>query len=101
MIKGIIGLGVGLLVSQVADQPPRYDVDRLCKAVAQVQDGTGEKFAGCVKDESAAKAQIEAVWTMAKPSTRQVCAEKETAQKSYVDVITCMQLYEPTLPWQK
>ena len=101
MIKAIIGLGVGLLVSQVADQPPRYDIDRLCKTVTQVQDGTGEKFAGCVRDESDAKAQIEAVWTMAKPTTRQVCTEKETGQKSYVDVITCMQLYEATLPWKK
>ncbi|MFZ4531758.1 MAG: hypothetical protein ACOYOJ_08070 [Alsobacter sp.] len=97
----MIGLGVGLLVSQVADQPPRYDVDRLCKAVTQVQDGTGEKFAGCVKDESDAKVQIDAVWTLAKPTTRQVCAEKQTGQKSYVDVMTCMQLYEPTLSWKK
>jgi hypothetical protein len=101
MIKGILGLVGGLMVSHVADQPPRYDVDRLCKVVAQVQDGTGEKFAGCVKDENAAKSQIEVVWTMAKPSTRQVCAGEETGQKSYVDLITCMQLYEQTLPWKK
>jgi hypothetical protein len=101
MIKIAIGLLAGGLVTTVADGPPRYDIDKLCKAVTQVQDGTGEKFAGCVRDETKAKDSIAAVWALAKPTTRQVCAGEETGQKSYVDLITCMQLYEQNLPYKK
>ena len=67
----------------------------------KVQDGTGEKFAGCVKDETAARDNVAAVWSLAKPATRQTCAGEEGAQKSYVDLVTCMQLYEGNLPWKK
>jgi hypothetical protein len=101
MIKVAMGLVLGGLVTTVADQPPKYNIDGLCKAVTKVLDGTGEKFAGCVKDETAARDNVAAVWALAKPSTRQTCAGEEGAQKSYVDLVTCMQLYEGNLPWKK
>jgi hypothetical protein len=85
-------LGLGLTVA-VASEPPRYNIDANCKLTTRSLDGTGESFAGCVRDETSAQRKIAGVWDVVKPSTRQTCGD-ETRARSYVELLTCMQMFE-------
>jgi hypothetical protein len=89
----VFAAGLGL-VAAAAAEPPRYNVDANCRVTTKSADGTGESFAGCVRDETAAQSKIAAVWNAIKPSTRQTCGGDETRAKSYVELLTCVQMFE-------
>ncbi|MHB2167465.1 hypothetical protein [Alsobacter sp. R-9] len=102
MLKiGILAISTALLVP-VADEAPRWDIAASCRASTGAANGTGEKFNGCVKDETAARDQIAKVWAAAKPGMRNTCVGAQTqAARSYVALMTCMQIADATLPWKK
>ena len=102
MLKiGILAVSTALLVP-VADEAPRWDIAANCRTTTGAADGTGEKFSGCVKDETAARDQVATVWAAAKPAMRDTCVGSQTqAAKSYVALMTCMQIADATLPWKK
>ena len=82
------------LISPVSDTVPRYDIERMCRISTTAADGTGERMAGCVRDETAARQQVSTIWPTTKSTTRATCAGDERGVKSYVELITCVQMFE-------
>lgn len=97
----VIALASGLFMT-VADAVPNYDIEQSCRVSTKAMDGTGERMSACKRDETAAKDQLAAVWTLAKASTRETCIGSQSqGTKSYVELVTCMQIAEGNLPWKK
>ncbi len=97
----MIALASGLFMT-VADAVPNYDIDASCRASTRAADGTGERMAACKRDETTARDQLAGVWTLAKASTRETCVGAQSqGAKSYVALVTCMQIAEGNLPWKK
>jgi hypothetical protein len=97
----MIALASGLLLT-VSDAVPNYNIETSCRASTTAADGTGERMAACRRDETAARDQLAGVWTLAKASTRETCVGMQSqGSKSYVALVTCMQIAEGNLPWKK
>jgi hypothetical protein len=102
MLKtSMIVLTAGLYLA-VADTVPAFDIDANCRASTRAADGTGERMAACRREETAARDQLTGVWTLAKAATRETCLGTQSqGSKSYVALMTCMQIAEGSLPWKK
>ncbi|WP_406855763.1 hypothetical protein ABEG18_25130 [Alsobacter sp. KACC 23698] len=93
MIKvAVLTLGLAV-VTQVAENIPRYDIDASCRAQTSSRDGTGERMAACVRDETAAREQLASSWARAKPRSREVCAGEERGITSYADLASCLDMF--------
>ena len=94
-------LASGLFLT-VADTVPVFDVEASCRASTRAADGTGERMAACKRDETVAREQLTGVWTLSKAATRDTCVGAQSqGSKSYVALVTCMQIAEGNLPWKK
>ncbi len=90
------------LFMTVAETVPVFDIDASCRASTRASDGTGERMSACKRDETAARDQVAGVWTLAKAATRDTCVGAQSqGSKSYVALLTCMQIAEANLPWKK
>jgi len=96
----VVQLGTPPVIS-VADRVPVIDFEQSCKETAATDKAMGLDFpqsvANCMRDESAARAQVAAVWLAYSASVRDRCAEEATlaGTGSYVDLLTCMQMTDP------
>jgi hypothetical protein len=84
---------VGLAASAaIAAEIPRINIEATCKVAKEV-DGT-TRYQACVRDEEAARRDLERQWASFSPSQRTLCVDEtkigETA--SYVEVLTCLQI---------
>ena len=85
------------LFTTVADDVPKFDIARGCRAdntnTSGLNTGLDESTKGCIHDEQAARDQIQAQWSQFAPSDRAMCTANEIpgAPPSYVDLLTCLQ----------
>lgn len=97
----MIAVASGLFLT-VADTVPEFDIDANCRATTRATDATGERMAACKREEAAARDQLIGVWALAKAATRDTCVGAQSqGSKSYVALVTCMQIAEGSLPWKK
>jgi hypothetical protein len=101
--KMLIQLSTLFLTSQlllsVADNVPQFNIERGCRAdstnASGLNVGLDESTKGCIRDEQAARDQLQAQWSQFAPADRAMCAANETdvpgAPASYVDLLTCLQ----------
>jgi len=76
-----------------ADEVPRLDVARTCRAEAAGQDRTAVD--ACMKDEQQARDQLTREWDRFAAQNRTNCTREATGIagiQSYVELLTCLQI---------
>jgi hypothetical protein len=87
-------------VIPVSDRLPNFNVKGLCEATTADDKAAGLALAqpveNCVRDETAAKQQLAAIWEQNAGPARDTCegeaANGPSDSQSYVDLLTCMQM---------
>ncbi len=92
------------LVIPVGDRVPVINVEQTCKASAETDKSVGialpQSVENCMRDENTAREQLATIWSTYSASTRDTCTQEATnvGTGSYVDLLTCMQMTDPTKP---
>ena len=75
-----------------ADRLPAFDIARNCSV--EVASAGIEKIAGCTKDETDAKDELDKRWPQFGASNKQACVEESSigAGQSYVELLTCLEM---------
>jgi hypothetical protein len=87
-------VGSGLLIN-VADQIPRYDITRTCRAAVAMTSGSqGRTTENCVTGEEAARKDLEKHWSNAPAAERTQCAGTVAVggSPSYVELLICLEM---------
>jgi hypothetical protein len=77
-----------------ADEVPKYDVNKSCKADVKAYQGAGQQ-SGCLADEQNARQTLVAQWNQFTPDSRSRCAQMvgdPAGPQSYVELLTCLQM---------
>jgi len=80
--------------SAVADDVPRYDVRKSCKADVQAY-SSAQNVAACLADEQDARETLVSQWTQFAPDSRARCSKMVgdvAGPQSYVELLTCLQM---------
>jgi hypothetical protein len=89
--------GLALLVSTavLAAGVPAFDVTTTCRAAPNINSGMASPFDACMRDEDAARTELEKRWETFAPASRDTCAAetREGGSPSYVEVLTCLDMY--------
>jgi hypothetical protein len=74
------------------DRIPDFDIVR--SRSAEVANVGTEKIAGCTKDETDAKNELDRSWTQFGTSDRQACVGESSigGAQSYVELLTCLEM---------
>jgi hypothetical protein len=83
-----------------AQQLPRFNIETTCRTAQALTAEDRDPVQGCMRDEAEAERQLQTVWTSAAAAHREAC-EAETRVEgfpSYVDVLTCLQMYQGVAP---
>ncbi len=85
-------------VPAFGQQLPRFDIEATCRAAPALGPQDRDPMQGCMQDESDAERQLKAVWSSAAASHRETCAAETQigGSPSYVEVLTCLQMYQGT-----
>jgi hypothetical protein len=77
---------------------PRFDIEATCRTAQALTAEDRDPVQGCMRDEADAERQLRAVWSSAAASHRETCAAETQigGPPSYVDVLTCLQMYQGT-----
>jgi hypothetical protein len=83
-------------VPAFAQQLPRFDIEATCRTVQALTPQDVDPVQGCIRDETEAERRLETVWTGAVAAHRDACAAETQVEgyPSYVDVLTCLQMYQ-------
>src|SRR6476661_727808 len=76
---------------------PNIAFEKTCRAAQERQGSALHTFDACMTDEQNARKELAAgLWDRAKPATRDVCRDSGGASPypSYIEMLTCVQLYE-------
>lgn len=90
------------LVIPIGDRVPVIDVERTCKETVATDKAMDldlpQSVEKCMSDENAARQQLAAIWLSYSASIRDRCEQEATlvGTGSYVDLLTCMQMTDPT-----
>jgi hypothetical protein len=81
-----------------AQQLPRFNIGASCRSAQALTPQDRDPVQGCIRDETEAERQLQNVWTGAVAAHREACAAETQVQgtPSYVDVLTCLQMYQGT-----
>lgn len=92
----IASLSLLLLVSPASsgEKAPRFDIDAMCRAAPRLPASDQTTFQDCVRDETAARSQLDQHWASFDTRQREVCAQETVVggAPSYVEVLTCIQI---------
>ncbi|WP_374309767.1 hypothetical protein [Methylocella sp.] len=104
VVRGVVLLGAALALScarspawAAADEAPRFDVAKTCRAAADLGGGVDAKLAyqGCMQDENDARATLQRNWSRYKRENRDTClAQGLEPIPSYVEILTCIEMYD-------
>ena len=75
------------------DRIPAFDIVRNCSA--EVAAAGTEKVAGCTKDETDAKNELDKRWPRFGASDKQACVGESSigGAQSYVELLTCLEMF--------
>src|SRR5438874_931861 len=78
-----------------AEEVPRFNIESTCRAVQPLGPEDTDPFRGCMRDETAAEADLNRQWARFAPGDRSNCVEETGigGYPSYVEVLTCLQMY--------
>ena len=91
-----IALNAGL-VTLVADNPPRFDIEKSCAGLTAQNSGIQRPQQACHDDESKARSALTASWASYPAPERNRCVESASlvGAPSYVQVLTCLEMTKP------
>lgn len=93
---------LALAGSATAAEFPRFGIEATCRKAPQLAGGVQNPYPGCVKDETAARAELENAWSTFDARRRAECVAETGIEgsPSYVDVLTCLRMYaaDPSSP---
>jgi hypothetical protein len=77
----------------LADQPPRLDVEKSCRAINEFA-GAVRTFDDCMKSEQSALAELNKTWNEYLPADRRRCLSLTSigGLPSYVETLVCLQM---------
>jgi hypothetical protein len=86
----------GVLASEV----PRLNIEAGCRAAPRLLAQDPNPYDQCMKDERAARSELENKWAGYAPEHRQLCVRETSldGMPSYVEVLTCLQMYAANTP---
>ncbi|WP_315701142.1 MULTISPECIES: hypothetical protein [unclassified Bradyrhizobium] len=98
----IVLISAAMLAGQsliaVSDRVPELKVEALCQATSDTDKAMGlalaQSVSDCMRDETAARQQLEVAWSATKPAVRNECESEAMSDgtQSYVDLLTCIQM---------
>jgi hypothetical protein len=73
---------------------PSADPAKICDSarVAAAADDQKTAYSACIRDERAARDQLQKNWNKYTPDARSTCAEPQSVSPSYVEVLTCLEM---------
>ena len=79
--------------ASAADRIPAFDIVRNCSA--EVASAGTKKVAGCTKDETDAKNELDKSWPQFGASDKQACIGESSigGAQSYVELLTCLEMF--------
>jgi hypothetical protein len=82
-----------LVIPAAADQVPRFEVEKHCRAVAAMTGRLGDP-SDCLNDERSAREQLVRQWARFHPAGRARCLEQATlaGEPTYSALLTCIEL---------
>ena len=82
----------------VAQQLPRFDIEATCREAQPLGPEDRDPYQGCMKDEGTARAELQRQWAQFDAANRTTCVEETGigGYPSYVEVLTCLQMYSGT-----
>jgi hypothetical protein len=97
MIRLALTLFTTLLMtaSLGASDIPHFNIEATCRAAPRLSGGIQKPFDGCMRDEHTARAELEKLWARYSAQQRTECVSLERigGSPSYVDVVSCLQMY--------
>ena len=76
-----------------AQKRPNWRVDAICK-LAPPLTPKGKPYQSCVKEERDARTQLYSQWATFSEQSRSTCVQELSIEApSYVDVLTCLQMF--------
>jgi hypothetical protein len=80
-----------------AAELPAISIERTCRAAKPLDAQDTQPVDSCVRDEREARSELEAHWAKFGEGHRRLCVEQTSigGSPSYVDVLTCLQTYQP------
>jgi hypothetical protein len=86
-----------------AQQLPRFNIEAICSTAQALTAEDRDPVQGCIRDERDAERQLREVWPATAAAHRETCAAETQVggSPSYVEVLTCLQMYQggtPTTP---
>ena len=81
-----------------AQQLPRFDIEATCRDAPALTAEDRDPVQGCMRDETNAERQLQAIWSGTAAASRETCAGEAQVggSPSYVDMLTCVQMQEGT-----
>jgi hypothetical protein len=86
------------IASGAAQQLPIFNIEETCHAAHPLGPEDRDPYQGCMKDEAAARSELQRQWTRFEAGNRNLCAEETRigGYPSYVEVLTCLQMFGGT-----
>jgi hypothetical protein len=77
-----------------ADNFPKFDIARNCKADATDATGTGQSLASCIHDEEQSRAELAERWDQFTKEDKVICIGEASIDgtPSYVELETCLEM---------
>src|ERR671912_112516 len=99
-------LGLVLLCSSLwtlsaeAQQVPRLNIEATCRAEKPLVAGDPNPYEGCMRDETDAERQLQAMWSSSAAALRERCGQEAQlgGVASYVDMLTCLEMAQGAAP---
>jgi hypothetical protein len=86
-------------IALAADELPKFDTSKSCKAAFSAYTGADKAgYETCLKEETAAGAQISSTWAQWPARDRAHCAQLAAlgGTPSYIEMLTCLQIARDT-----
>jgi hypothetical protein len=86
---------VGQIQAAAADEVPKFDIRKSCKADIQSYPNAPGNVQGCLTDEQNAQTTLVSQWTQFSPESRTRCTNivnNPGGPQSYVELLTCLQM---------
>ncbi len=86
------------IASGAAQQLPTFNIEETCRAAHPLGPEDRDPYQGCMKDEGAARNELQRQWMRFEAGNRDLCAEETRVggYPSYVEVLTCLQMFSGT-----
>jgi hypothetical protein len=96
----ILAFGCMWGFSAAAQQVPRLNIEATCRAEKPLVAGDPNPYEGCMRDETDAERQLQAMWSSTAAALRERCGQEAQlgGTASYVDMLTCLQMAQGTAP---